>query len=257
MKRMADENGRAGRERTRRRRSSGLIVFLTILFIAVIGIVGAAIFFRVSEVEIEGESRYTDEQIISASGIEIGDSMLMLRGGPSEEAIKSEMPYIGNVSIEKQYPGKVVIKVDERAAVACMRVGNETWLLDSNLKALEVTDGLAVKTYSFIKGFTTAKASAGHVLSVGEEEKTKLRYASEVLSSLEELGIIGDVTLVDVSNISGITVEYQNRFKVKLGTGENIGHKLARLDGIIPYLDDDDRGVIDVSGDSESYFIPD
>ena len=52
---MADENGRAGRERTRRRRSSGLIVFLTILFIAVIGIVGAAIFFRVSEVEIEGE----------------------------------------------------------------------------------------------------------------------------------------------------------------------------------------------------------
>ena len=65
---MADENGRAGRERTRRRRSSGLIVFLTILFIAVIGIVGAAIFFRVSEVEIEGESRYTDEQIISASG---------------------------------------------------------------------------------------------------------------------------------------------------------------------------------------------
>ena len=138
-----------------------------------------------------------------------------------------------------------------------MRVGNETWLLDSNLKALEVTDGLAVKTYSFIKGFTTAKASAGHVLSVGEEEKTKLRYASEVLSSLEELGIIGDVTLVDVSNISGITVEYQNRFKVKLGTGENIGHKLARLDGIIPSLDDDDRGVIDVSGDSESYFIPD
>ena len=212
---MSDENGRAGRERTRRRKSGGLAVFLTILFIAVIGAVGSVMFFRVSEVEIEGESRYSDEQIIAASGIEMGDSMVLLR------------------------------------------VGNETWLLDSDMKALEETDGLAVKKYTFIKGFTSAEATAGRRISVDEDENTKLRYSSEVLSGLEELGIIGDVTLVDVSNISGITVHYQDRFRVKLGTGENIQHKLARLGGIIPYLNDDDRGVIDVSGDSESYFIPD
>ena len=72
---MAVENGRTGRERTRRRRSGGLAVFLTVLFIAVIGIAGAAIFFRVSEIEIEGECRYPDDQIIGASGIELGNSM--------------------------------------------------------------------------------------------------------------------------------------------------------------------------------------
>ena len=254
---MSDENGRAGRERTRRRKSGGLAVFLTILFIAVIGAVGSVMFFRVSEVEIEGESRYSDEQIIAASGIEMGDSMVLLRSAPSEDAIRSDMPYIGSVIVEKQYPGKVIIKVDEKAAVACMRVGNETWLLDSDMKALEETDGLAVKKYTFIKGFTSAEATAGRRISVDEDENTKLRYSSEVLSGLEELGIIGDVTLVDVSNISGITVHYQDKFRVKLGTGENIQHKLARLGGIIPYLNDDDRGVIDVSGDSESYFIPD
>ena len=254
---MAVENGRTGRERTRRRRSGGLAVFLTVLFIAVIGIAGAAIFFRVSEIEIEGECRYPDDQIIGASGIELGNSMLLLHEEPATDGIRADMPYIGDVEIEKQYPGKVIIRVDERAAVACMRTGSETWLLDSDLKALEETDALAVKSYAFIKGFSTAKASAGHVISVDESENTKLRYASEVLSSLEELGIIGDVTLVDVSNISGITVQYQDRFKVKLGTGDNIQHKLARLDGIIPYLDENDRGVIDVSGDAESYFIPD
>jgi len=250
--------GSGTQKRARRRRSSGLGVIVTVLLVAVIAVVGAAIFFRVSEVTVEGAGgKYTAEQIVEASGIKTGGSMLLLRSDPAREAVRAAMPYIGSVDIDKQYPGRVVISVSEKQAIACMRVGNETWLLDSTMRALEETDGLAVNRYAFIKGFSTAKAEAGSRVKTDVTEETKLKYAAEVLSGLEELGMAGDVTLIDMSNIGGITVKYQDRFTVKLGTGENIEHKLARLNGIVPYLDDGDRGTIDVSGDSESYFIPD
>ena len=254
---MAANTGRGTQKRARRRRSAGLGAVITVLLIAVIAVVGAIIFFRVTDISVEGTEKYTAEQVTEASGIRTGSSMLLLRKEPAAAAIKSEMPYIGSVSIEKQYPGKVVISVDERQAVACMRVGSETWLFDSGMRALEVTDGLAVKKYAFIKGFSTAKAEAGNKLRTDVTEETKLKYASEVLSGLEELDMIDEVTFIDMSNIGGITIRYQDRFTVKLGTGENVDHKLARLNGIVPYLDTGDKGTIDVSGDAESYFIPD
>ena len=66
------------RSRTRRRsrgRFGPLFKLLCLLAVGVALTVGATVFFRVESVVISGNQRYTQEEILAASGIEMGDNL--------------------------------------------------------------------------------------------------------------------------------------------------------------------------------------
>ena len=71
----------AGRKKQakNRRPSSGVAVRLIIMLAVVAAIVfGVAIFFKVTTIEVQGNTLYSAEDVIAASGIEPGDNLLLV-----------------------------------------------------------------------------------------------------------------------------------------------------------------------------------
>ena len=63
----------------RRRGSFGFLYkLLSMLVICAAIIVALTLFFRVDTVKISGQQRYTDEQVREASGIQVGDNLILL-----------------------------------------------------------------------------------------------------------------------------------------------------------------------------------
>ena len=83
---MAARRNRRGRRRNRGR-FSALYKLLSVLIIFAAILMGCVVFFRVSTVEITGDSPYTEEEIRRVSGVEQGDNVY-------PQQIPDQQPYL-------------------------------------------------------------------------------------------------------------------------------------------------------------------
>ena len=86
---------RRSRSRTRRRnraRFGPLFKLLCLLAVGVALTVGATVFFRVEAVTISGNLRYSQEEILAASGIKMGDNLYGLNKVKIDRNIRTSLP---------------------------------------------------------------------------------------------------------------------------------------------------------------------
>lgn len=139
------ESRRAARRQAGRRvpvsNVAGRLVIMLALVAAVV--FGVAVFFKVSRVEVQGNSLYSAEQVVQASGIEAGDNLLTLNKATVAGNIITQLPYVEKVSVGRSMPDAVILEVQESTArFAVMSDTNVIWLINSSGKALERYDGL-------------------------------------------------------------------------------------------------------------------
>ena len=139
------ESRRAARRQAGRRvpvsNVAGRLVIMLALVAAVV--FGVAVFFKVSRVEVQGNSLYSAEQVVQASGIEVGDNLLTLNKATVAGNIITQLPYVEKVSVGRSMPDAVILEVQESTArFAVMSDTNVIWLINSSGKALERYDGL-------------------------------------------------------------------------------------------------------------------
>ena len=139
------ESRRAARRQAGRRvpvsNVAGRLVIMLALVAAVV--FGVAVFFKVSRVEVQGNSLYSAEQVVQASGIEAGDNLLTLNKATVAGNIITQLPYVEKVSVGRSMPDAVILEVQESTArFAVMSDTNVIWLISSSGKALERYDGM-------------------------------------------------------------------------------------------------------------------
>ena len=120
-----DMSRRSSRSRTHRRnrgRFGPLFKLLCVLGVVVALTGGATVFFRVETVEVTGNQRYTQEEIVEASGIQTGDNLYALNKVRIDRRIRTRLPYVGELSINRSLPSTIRIAVTEWEAVAQVAV---------------------------------------------------------------------------------------------------------------------------------------
>lgn len=214
---------RHNRPRRRRGRFSGLYKALSILIVAVAVVLACVVFFKINSVTVEGNARYTAEEIIEASGIKVGDNLIGLSRSRVSAAICTQLPYVENVSIQKALPDGVVLRVSERVASASVDSAEGRWLISAQGKLLEKDSGKvqAVK----IIGLTAVGPYPGGMLQVAEEEQNTLRHVEELLSELEIRGWLSQCTALDCSAATSMTLDY-GIYQVKLPRGGDYSYYL-------------------------------
>lgn len=240
----------------RRRRSAVIYTPIAVLMIAVIAVFGISVFFRVGNIEVIGANKYTDEQILSMSGIKNGDNLVFIDKKDVAKKITSNLPYLNEVIIDKVVPDKIIIMVTESQPLAVITYDGSWWIIDQKARALEKADETVASEKIKIAGLTPAMAAEGQPISVEKADETKLEYLTGILSAIENVGLSSDVRELDISNIGNISFSYLNRFTVVLGGGENADLKITRLSKILAQLSPDDEGKIDLSNENEARFIP-
>ena len=249
---------REGRQTQRRRkkRRNPIISILSVFLICGALLLGISVFFKISVIRAEGSERYSQEQIISASEIKIGDNLFFVNKFDAISKIFKSLPYIDEVKISKELPNILVIEVTEAIPVAYVQNGENYWLIDKSCKLLEKVSHDGITGVNII-GLTPIQPVAGQKIEPGEAHKPKVEYVEAMLKELVKQDMLSKVTYMDVSNAGELTFDYRGRFKVKMGKNENIPKKLSQLDEYIQLLSPVATGTIDFPGSKEARFISD
>ena len=80
------------RRRRGRSRFGGLLKVLCALAVLVALTMGATVFFQVEQVEVIGNHRYTAEEVVEASGIQVGDNLYHMNKFAVAREMLEELP---------------------------------------------------------------------------------------------------------------------------------------------------------------------
>lgn len=244
------------RRQPRMKKKSRGALYAPIAFVVICAalIFGMSVFFRVSRIEVDGNAMYTDEEIMDAAGIEKGDNLFFINRFAAVSRIFSHLPYIEEASVTRALPNKVIITVSESSAIAYVTVDSQCWAIDRNCKLLKTVDTADAVGLIKVSGLTPINPEIGAVIAPGEADLPKVTYLAEILDQIQERGMTGDVTGVDVSAVSNPSFDYLGRFTVKLGPDENTEYKFGMLLSAVSQLKAGDRGTIDLSIDKKVHF---
>lgn len=116
-------SARHNRKRKHGRRRMGLLFKLLCgAALAAALTVGATVFFQVETIAVVGSSRYTPEEVIAASGVAVGDNLFRMNKNQVSQRIRQQLPYIGDVAVQRGLPSTLTFTVKEWAAAARVEV---------------------------------------------------------------------------------------------------------------------------------------
>ncbi len=248
------------RSRTRRRnrgRFGPLFKLLCVVGVILALTVGATVFFRVEQVTVSGNQRYTQEEIIAASGIQLGDNLYSLNKVRIDQNIRTTLPYIGDLTINRALPSTIQITVTEWEAVAqvaapgveqvaayqeeagekAVTTAQEPWLISVKGKLLEPAppDSAAIR----VTGLIPLSPQAGSMMAVPEGERTRLTALTALLEALGEAGMQSQVSDIRLE-ATQLMVRYAGRFDVKMKLNADFSYDVRLMQAIREKMEEQD-----------------
>ena len=248
------------RNRRRRRGSLGpLLRVLSVLLTAVAVVAALTLFFKVDQVVVSGNSRYSAEEIIEVSGVEQGDNLILMDKYHIAEKLYTELPYITEVRINRKLPDVLMVEVVETQAVAAIKGGSSTWLMDSGGKLLEVVSASMAKKYITLEGLAAESPAISGKLKLGEESPISAQRLLDLLQALKQWGMLEKTTSLDASDPDYMVLSYDGRFQVEMFYDADFDFKLNCLQAAVAQLEPNETGTIRMTmkDDNEVRFIPD
>ena len=253
---MAARRSNRGRRRNRGR-FGFLYKLLSVVVILAAIIVGCVVFFRVDNIEVEGNSRYSAGQIIEAAEVEKGDNLFALNRVGTYRQILERLPYVEEVAISCRLPDTLVIRVTERTAVAAIQGDGAWWILDEKIQILERTDQAGIAGYPQVTGLSPAAPAVGRKLALAEEQQHKLESLSQLLQALSDHGVAGQAESFDLTALNAIEMKYGGRFTVRLPMTTDFDRSVRAVIEAAKTLPENDTGILDFTLDeNEIHLIP-
>ena len=134
-KREAYERARLRAKRRRFVRVVGTILLLIILTVSVV-LIGYKLLFRISRITVEGESPYTDEEIVAATGVETGDGLYSFSSVTVGERLVAALPCIESLEVDRHIPNKITFTVKCEEPVYYTDIYGKIYLMSDSLRIL-------------------------------------------------------------------------------------------------------------------------
>ena len=239
-----DEFIRRRVERQRKLRKRRLTVFFIFLIITLLCIgtaLSLTVFFPIESLTASGSAVYKSEQIIEVSGIKKGDNLFVISKSDVLDKLKSKLPYIETVELERQLPGSLKIKVTDADEYACVLSENKYYTVSKSGWVLKVSNA-AVDNIFEIRG-ADVKCEVGSQLVFKREEDSEL--IDRISAAFKQNGIA--INFIDISNEVDILIGADGRFTVSLGTSNYTEEKIKHLAGMIEKIPSESEGKINLS----------
>ena len=231
---------------------------LSFLLAVAAAVFGMSVFFRVHDVTVSGNVRYTAEEIVLASGIEEGDNLFFINRGTATARINARLPYVEQAWIERSLPNRLEIHITESDAVASLTASDgTTWVLDRGCKLLATAGADETEGLIAVSGLSPVEPEVGERLSAPAGEEPKVAYLADILGMISDLGMQEDVTAVDITDYASPSFRYLGRFTVKLGEYGSLAYKFQLMLSAIAKMSEGDRGTLDVGIDNRAHLTYD
>ena len=247
-----------------------ILIFVLVLALGLVILLFAP-FFNIKSIEVEGNSRYTAEEIIDSSGIRIGEngfrklrldpeSILELRLLDSEDKIK-QLPYVKTCIVKIVFPNDIKIHITEREPAAYIVHFDNYLTVDSQGYVLEAGSS-PPEGLKEIRGIDFKKYTVGRQL---EESKIYLiQTGVDIINTVYNSDKNTDVKLwdvldwVDVVSETSAMMSLDNRIIVRFNPKDKLQYTIDFTKEIFfKKLSTKETGRIEFSGNQNPSFIPD
>lgn len=242
----------------KKRKLSGFGVFLLVVFFSVVVfiVLSFTVLFPIKNITVLGNSSYSTEQIINASGISEGNNMLLISEKGISKKVSKQLPYVESVKIKRDLQGNISLEVFPETKKYFCKFNNSYIIISEQLKVLENKTKLTSKEKKLAKilGIDSCSVKTGELYEIYDETKNDLFKSINEYS--KKYGI--KYSVVDLNSIADITVQIEDRVVVELGSSSELSGKFAHLNEMINKIDKAEKGIIDLKSWSnekpEGYF---
>lgn len=252
MKEQQPENLQQARQQARRRRRRRLMmirmaVVLSIVLLLVL--VGTLVvmkivatqqskrgettgFMAVRQIVVEGDTRYTAEEIIEKSGLYVGQSLMGVNKVRAHELLMQNFPYLNTVEIGNASFDTLRIRLTETEVLGAVQAGDEWFIAGVNNRALErlTTDALPAGVLRIV-GATLQGETVGQPLL----DERSLRVC-RTLSASASLHQLQGMTTIDLTEKTNLSILLNERLRVVLGNETNMAAQIKMLTDTLPVL---------------------
>ncbi len=247
------------RKQSKHTKAMAVVVIMAVVVLLVL--VSSRVFV-VRDIMVVGNRNLLREEIITQSGVEIGDNLF----GISASQLKANLEknrYIEYVSHEFDYYGTLTIHINERLGMAVVNAFGLYYVLDASGMVLECAGSAYPDTVSGpkVSGFAIddhSRVTVGQVLPVQDQEQ--LTQMGRVLRAMDEVGLLGRITMLDVKNLDNLYAMTTDGAKIVLGDDSSLTTKLLIAKEVLAVrepLGSVQGSEIDVSSGKDAHYIPD
>lgn len=189
----------------------------TSIFILVVGVVILFMIspiFNIKQINVEGISKLTSEEIISCSQIQLDINMFKMQKQDAIEKIQANS-YVESASITRELPSTIKISIKERVPQYIIEIANGNAYIDSKGYILEISQeklplpiiiGYGTSIESIIDFQNTKKLS--------DEDCRKIEVINKVFESAKNNGILTYITSINITNIDDIVLNLDTEQKI-------------------------------------------
>lgn len=250
----------ARRRRYRRRNTRGRFaaIYRLMIFVVICGAIAAALalFFKVDQVEVSGNGRYSTEEIIEASGVTVGENLFFLNKYEAAARITQELPYVESAKIGRRLPNTICIQVEECERALAVEHQGELWLMCYNGKIADTAEVEDRENYTVLTGLTLQEPAIGQMAVADAGQEKRLEALLPLLQQLHQKNMLQDLQEIRLEESAYITLRYLNRFEVQLLWSADFDYKLEYLKAVVDRLEDNEKGIIDLTQEGKASFIP-
>ena len=194
-------------------------VLAFIVIIVVLIILANTVLFKCTTIEVSGNEKYTAEEIVERSGLQIGENLLHINVSSARDNIVNSLAYIDDAQVKKSFPTKINVTVTEAEKQYCIVENGVTAAISRKGKILE--HGSA-GDLPIVKGFESESTQIGTWLRSRTEGKTEI--PGEIFDKADKTGLDG-ITEVDMTDRFSVKVTVEDRVILNLGPAEEIERK--------------------------------
>ena len=237
-------------------------------------------FFRIQKVTVLGCRVLQEQEIVEASGIQLGEhifsnlsgsasSVLSLRYGNIENSLRGAFPFIEEVSVSISFPSGVEINVKERMRIGYIKMSDGYAIIDKNGYVVLLSGEKPPTDVPLFSGITISSAVLSEKIGMENEEQldTCLAILNAVLLSDQGkkdendfflMSAVRDIRYVDKSTsmISFSIPSREDPLVVRLGSLDDIEEDMQWLRYAIlqnAFTDTNEKGVFDMSGEDYTF----
>ena len=228
--------------------------------LAILTVLTVSRVFVVRDVMVVGNRHLLKEEVVTQSGVEVGDNMLSITAGMLRDRLE-ENRYIEYLSHGFDYRGRLTIRINERLGMAVVYELGYYYVLDADGMVLEcVGSGYPTGVAGpKVNGFDFEQNSR---ITVGEKlpaSSGQLEAMMTVLSAMDETNMLARTALLDVTSTYNMYAMTSGGAMNVLGDERDMRTKLLIAKEVLSIREaaGDLKGArIDVSSGRNAHYIP-
>ena len=229
------KKARMTEEQIKRNKKIKIFIKLILILLVIVGLIIYLMLspiFNIKNINVEGNSSISSEQIISLSRVQKETNLFKVSNKDTISAIK-ENPYVKTVEIRRTLPDTITFVITERIATYMLEYGSSYAYIDNQGYILEISanikDGLAK-----IVGYETSQDEIIPGKRLCENDLEKLNIVLRITASAKTSEIDNLITSINIENSSNYTLFMETEQKtVYLGDCTNLDTRMLYVKAIL------------------------